>query len=44
MADFNPIGEHDKPDEGTGEKPDENILLKLRGVIEEGPTSEPGQE
>ena len=27
MADFDPIGEHDKPDEGKSERPDENIPL-----------------
>ena len=33
MADFDSIGEHDKPDEGTNERPDENIPLNTGGAI-----------
>ena len=31
MADLDPIGEHDKPEEGTSERPDENIPLNPGG-------------
>ena len=44
MADFDSIGEHDKPDEGLSESPDENIPLNPRGGAMGGSTFEPVQE
>ena len=31
MADFDPIGEHDKPNEGTSARPDQTIPLSPGG-------------
>ena len=43
MADHDPIGEHDKPDEGMSKRPDENIPLSPGGAIGED-TWEPERE
>ena len=40
MSDFDPFGEHDKPDQGSSEWPDEGEMIPLTpgGVIEGGST------
>ena len=43
MTDFDPIGEHDKPDKGASEKPAENIPLNPGGAMA-GSTWEPERE
>ena len=38
MTDFDPIGKHDKPDDGMSEWPDENIPLTPGGGVMGRPT------